>query len=36
MGDYLLSGWTMTAEHCSKCILPLLRKNGEIICVGCS
>lgn len=36
MSSYLLSGWTMTADHCEKCLIPLLKKNQEIICVNCS
>lgn len=35
MGDYLLSGWAMTAEHCEKCLIPILKKNEKMICINC-
>ncbi len=35
IGDYLLSGWTMLAEHCEKCLIPIMEKNDEKICVKC-
>ena len=37
MGELLLSGWTMLAEGCAQCHVPLMRNpNGlEDFCVGC-
>jgi uncharacterized Zn finger protein (UPF0148 family) len=37
MGELLLGGWTMLAEGCAQCHVPLMRNpNGrEDVCVGC-
>ena len=35
VGRRLLAGWTMLAESCPQCLIPLMRKSGETECVGC-
>jgi uncharacterized Zn finger protein (UPF0148 family) len=41
LGDYLLRGWTMLADNCPRCQVPLMRKparegeNGSMMCVSC-
>ena len=35
VGDKLLEGWTMLAESCLDCFVPLMKKNGQTMCVGC-
>lgn len=37
MGDYLLRGWTMLADNCPRCKIPLMRKPeaGTMHCVSC-
>jgi len=36
MGALLLTGWTMLAEACLTCNIPLMRKNDVTKCVLCS
>jgi UPF0148 protein len=36
ISQLLLSGATMTAQHCEKCGYPLFEKNGKIICPNCT
>ena len=36
MGKRLLQGWAMLADPCEDCPgVPLMRKNGVVLCVGC-
>lgn len=38
VGQYLLKGWTMLADHCPQCFSPLMREpgSGTMWCVQCN
>lgn len=36
MGSLLLQGWTMLADSCPVCGVPLMRRDTETVCVNCS
>lgn len=37
VAEMMLEGWAMLADHCPRCLTPLLRRrgNGRIYCAGC-
>jgi len=36
LADKLLQGWKMLADVCATCLVPLMSKGNETICVGCN
>lgn len=36
MGSLLLQGWTMLADACPDCGVPLMRRDAETVCVNCT